>query len=112
MRYAIIAFLLHCIRHWLLEPIMLDWLQLSIDQFYSAYDAFTPLYLIIAFKCMGPKLNTAWRRITLDVMLAFIWADFIDRCMGVATIETHDLLLLPFIILAIMKHTILKPYLK
>lgn len=112
MRYVVIAFAMHCVRHWLLESIMLDWFQLSIDQFYSAYDAFTPLYLIIAFKCVSPKLNTEIKRITLDIMLAFIWADFIDRVMGVATIEPHDAMLFLFIILAVMKHTILKPYLK
>ena len=112
MRYVALAFALHCIRHWLLESIMLDWLQLSIDQFYAAYDAFTPLYLIIAFKCISPKLNTGIKRITLDIMLAFIWADFIDRLVGVVTLQAHDAMLSLFIILAVMKHTILKPYLK
>lgn len=112
MRYVAFAFALHCVRHWLLEPIMLDWLQLSIDQFYAAYDAFTPLYLIIAFKCISPKLNTDIKRITLDIMLAFVWADFLDRIMGIVTIEPHDAMLFLLIILAIMKHTILKSYLK
>lgn len=112
MRFAVIAFALHCVRHWLLEPMLIGWLGLGIDQFYAAYDAFTPLYLIIAFKCISPKLNTDIKRIILDIMLAFVWADFLDRIMGIVTIEPHDAMLFLLIILAIMKHTILKSYLK
>ena len=110
MRYVIAAFLLHVIRHYLLEPVMITGLELSAEQFYSAYDAFAPLYLIMAFKVISPKLDTTIKKITVDIMLAFVWADFIDRCLGIVTTEPRDYLLIAFVVLAILKHTLLKKY--
>lgn len=72
---------------------------------YGIYDAIVPLYLLIAYKVIGPKLNTAIRRITVDSMLAFLWADFGDRVIGIVTLEKKDLLLIPFVLLVIYKHT-------
>ena len=111
MKSAFAVFLLLVFRAWLLEPVAFG-LGANVDQFYAVYDAIPALIGVFALKCVSPKLHTAWRQIGLDLMLAVLWADLIDRCMGIATFETHDWLLLPFLILAVMKHTILKPYLK
>ena len=100
-----IGFALHSFRHWLLEPILIGWLDVGSERFYAVYDAIVPLYLLIAYKVIGPKQNTAVRRITIDVMLAFLWADFGDRCIGIVTLQQRDLLLIPFIILVVYKHT-------
>ena len=111
MRSAFIVFLLLVARAWALEPIAFS-LGADVDQFYAIYDAIPSLIGVFALKCVAPKLHTAWRQIGLELMLAVLWADLIDRMLGVVHFETHDWLLLPFIILAVMKHTILKPYLK
>jgi uncharacterized membrane protein required for colicin V production len=87
---------------------MITGLQLSSEQFYAAYDAFAPFYLIMAFKVISPKLDTTIKKITVDIMLAFVWADFIDRCMGVVTTEPRDYLLIGFIVMAMYKHTLFK----
>lgn len=111
MKSAFAIFLLLVFRAWLLEPIVL-FCGGSDVVLYGIYDAIPSLIGVYAIKCVHPHVYATFDKVALDLMLAVLWADLIDRCLGVVEFQTHDLLLIPFIILAVMKHTILKPYIK
>jgi len=111
MNSAIAVFLLLVFRAWALEPIVL-FCGGSDVVLYGIYDAIPSLIGVFALKCVHPRTFVQWHKVGLDLMLAVLWADLIDRCFGIVEWHAGDWLLIPFLILAVMKHTILKPYLK
>jgi len=111
MKSAIAIFLLLVLRAWALDPIVMLCGGSDVV-LYGIYDAIPSLIGVFAFKCVHPHVVIQWHKIGLDLMLAVLWADLIDRCFGIVEWQSSDWLLIPFLILAVMKHTILKRYLK
>jgi hypothetical protein len=107
MKYATGIFLLILFRSWGLES-----LGLSVERFYQIYDLIPSLIGLLALKIAAGKLTIKWQRITLDFMLAVLWADVIDRALGITTFRLTDYLLIGFFALALLKHTLLNKYSK
>jgi hypothetical protein len=107
MKYATGIFLLILFRSWGLEL-----LGLSTEQFYQIYDLIPSLIGLLALKIAAGKLTIKWQRIVLDFMLAVLWADVIDRALGITEFRLTDYLLIGFFALALLKHTLLNKYSK
>lgn len=105
MKYATGIFALIVFRSWGLES-----LGLNAERFYQIYDLIPSLIGLLALKIAAGKLTVKWQRIALDFMLAVLWADVIDRALGITEFRITDYLLLGFFALAILKHTLLNKY--
>jgi hypothetical protein len=106
MKYNALLFSILVFRSW-----GLDLIPLSDDYFWRIYDTLPYVMCLIAFKVISTRLTTDLERVGMDLMLAVVWAATIDGMMGNFEANLKDLLLIPFVILAVMKNTILKPYL-
>jgi hypothetical protein len=116
MRYPTLLFAILVLRSWILEPLFAwlypNWPEIGAHTFYAIYDLMPSLLALVAFKVVSHKQTVTWKRVSIDIFLAFVWADVFDRAIGITELKTGDWLLIVFVGLAIAKHTILKKYIK